>query len=308
MIITVTMNTAVDKAYVIEELKKGQVMRVKKCTNTPGGKGLNVARVIKCCGEESLATGFLGGHTGACIKDMLDAQQVQNDFSYTSSETRACINILESDGTSTELLEPGEPLGQEDVAGFISKFGKIIERCNVVTISGSVPEGVEIDIYEKLIGMAKARNKKVILDTSGMLLKEGIKAGPTMIKPNRDEIEALLGIRINGRDEVIEGAKKIQKMGIDLVAVSLGGDGALVVTKDAVFHGKPPKITTINTVGSGDSMVAAFAVGFERGYDITEMLRYAVAVSAANTLTMTTGNFQMEDMERIYREVAVERL
>jgi len=308
MIVTVTLNAAVDKAYVIEELKKGEVMRVIRCTNTPGGKGLNVARVIKSCGEEVLATGFLGGHTGAYVKDMLDEQQVPNDFFYTSGETRACINILESDGTSTELLEPGEPVDQEAVDGFIRKYEQIIASSNVVTMSGSVSAGVDTDIYARLIEMAKAKGKKVILDTSGVLLKNGVQAGPTMIKPNRDEIEALLGIKVQNRLEVIEGAKKLQSMGIDFVVVSLGAEGALVVTKDAVYHGQPPKIKTVNTVGSGDSMVAAFAVGLERGYEVEEMLRYAVAVSAANTLTMATGSFRTEDMERIYKDVVVTRL
>lgn len=308
MITTVTLNPAVDKAYVIEELKKGEVMRVMKCTNTPGGKGLNVARVAKSCGEKVLATGFLGGHTGDYIRDMLYEQQIPNDFHNTSAETRACINVLESDGTSTEFLEPGESLASEDVEAFVEKFEHILEKSDIITISGSVPKGVDTGIYARIIKMAKARNRKVILDTSGALLKEGIKAGPTMIKPNRDEIEALLDIQVNSREDVIERAKQLQEMGIEMVAVSLGADGALLVTKDAVFHGKPPKITTVNTVGSGDSMVAAFAVGLERGYGPEEMLRYAVAVSAANTLTMETGSFRSEDMEAIYKEVAVSRL
>lgn len=308
MIATVTMNASVDKAYVIDTLLVGEVTRVQKCTNTPGGKGLNVARVIKCCGEEVLATGLLGGHNGAYIKEMLDQEQIASDFLYTASESRCCINILEKDGTSTELLEPGESVSEKEVHEFVQKFEQMINRIDIVTISGSVPTGVNANIYSNLIKLIKEKGKKVILDTSGNLLKEGIHAGPTMIKPNKDEIEALLGMKVNNREKMIEGAKQLQGMGIDLVVVSLGAQGAILVSKNKVLHGQAPKIKTVNTVGSGDSMVAVFAVAMERGMDLEEMLRYAVAVSSANTLTMKTGSFHMEDMEKLYNKVVVQNL
>ena len=147
------------------------------------------------------------------------------------------------------------------------------------------------DIYAILIKMIKAKNKKVILDTSGDLLKEGIKALPTMIKPNSEEIENLLGVSINNREEVINSAIKLYKSGIELVVVSLGKDGALLVCKEGVYHGKPPKIKVVNTVGCGDSMVAAFAVAMERGYSNIDSLKYAISISAANAMTFSTGSF-----------------
>jgi tagatose 6-phosphate kinase len=308
MITTVTLNTSIDKAYVVDRLNKGEVMRVKQCTNTPGGKGLNVARVVKLCGEEVLATGIAGGFSGSYVEDMLKKQQVPCVFTHAAAETRSCINILESDGTSTELLEAGEPITQSELAEFFRKFKQLIDRSDVVTISGSMPKGVDTNVYAKLIKLVKDKKKKVILDTSGEYLKEGIKACPTMIKPNSDEIEALLGVPVKNREEIIAGAKKLQSLGIEMVVVSLGADGALVVTEDGVYHGKPPKLETVNTVGSGDSMVAALAVGLARGYDVEEALRYAVSVSAANTLTMTTGNFKEDDRKDIYEKVTVTRL
>lgn len=308
MITTVTLNAAIDKAYTIDHLNRGEVIRVIKCSNTPGGKGLNVARVIKLCGEEVQATGFLGGYNGAKVEEMLREQQVLSNFSHTTAETRICINVLDNDGTSTELLEPGELITKQEIDEFLTKFNQIIDKSDVITISGSVPKGIDTDIYATMVAMVKDKEKKVILDTSGMLLKEGIKAGPTMIKPNKDEIEALLGVSLNNQDELIESAKQLQRMGIEMVVVSLGANGALLVKKDAIYHGKPPKITPVNTVGSGDSMVAAFAVGLKRDYKDEDALRYAIAVSAANTLTMTTGNFRKEDMEEIYRNVVIEKL
>lgn len=308
MITTVTLNVAIDKAYVVDTLDKGHVMRVLKCTNTAGGKGLNVAKVAKLCGEEVLATGFVGGHAGAYVEDMLNAISVPNDFVHTANETRSCINILAADGSSTEFLEPGAPVTGKDVAEFLEKFASLVKTSDVLTISGSVPKGVDTDIYGKMIDLAKAQGKPILLDTSGELLKEGIWACPTMIKPNDDEIEALLGVPVTNKEEILAGAKKLHEMGIAYVVVSLGADGAMVVCREGVFHGRPPKIETVNTVGCGDSMLASFAVGFARGYTIEESLKFAVAVSAANALTMATGHFEKEDMEAIYPKVVVERV
>lgn len=308
MITTVTLNVAIDKAYVVDSMNKGEVMRVKTCSNTAGGKGLNVAKVVKLCKEEVLAAGFVGGHAGAYVEDLLKEQKVECRFVHTSGETRSCINVLAADGSSTEFLEPGEPVTEENVAQFLKEFDSIIEQSQVITISGSVPQGVPVDIYASLIKKIKAAGKKVILDTSGKLLENSISACPTMIKPNDDEIEALLGVPVTNTEEIIAGAKKLHEMGIEVVVVSLGGDGALVVTDKGVLHGKPPKIKVVNTVGCGDSMTAAFAVGFARGYEIEETLRYAVAVSAANAMNMRTGYFVQKDMEDILPQVEIKYL
>lgn len=305
MITTVTLNVAVDKAYVIGDFCQGEVMRVTKCTNTPGGKGLNVAKVAKLCGEEVLATGFVGGHAGAYVEDMLAEQNVPNDFVHTKNETRSCINVLAADGTSTEFLEPGAEVSEAEVEEFMAKFAQIVSKSDVITISGSVPKGVSTDVYQKMIEEAKKQNTPVLLDTSGKLLEEGIKSKPTMIKPNSDEIQALLGVSISNREQLIESGKKLQRGGIEYVVISLGGDGAFVITKDHVYHGQPAKIKPVNTVGCGDSMLAAFAVGIKRGYTIEEMLKYAVSVSSANALTMATGYFEEEDRKKMYEQVVV---
>ena len=295
MITTITLNVAVDKAYVIGKLTDHTVMRVNRCTNTAGGKGLNVAKVVHLCGEEVQATGFVGGFNGAYVEDMLKKQNIPNRFVHVQGETRSCINVLDEDGGSTEFLEPGEPIRPEEVQEFLDQFDDIIADSSVVTISGSVPKGVDVTMYAKLIEKIKAQGKKVVLDTSGALLKESIKACPTMVKPNTDEIEDLLGIKVNNHKDLVEGAKKLHEMGIPVVVVSLGGDGAFVVSDEGVFRGQPPKIEVVNTVGCGDSMTAAFAVAFARGLSVQEALRYAIAVSAANAMTMETGSFREED-------------
>lgn len=308
MITTITLNTAIDKAYVVKDFAKDSVTRVQTCTNTAGGKGLNVSKVIKLCGEDIIATGFVGGHAGAYVEDLLKEHAILTDFVHTQSETRSCINILASDGTSTEFLEPGAPVTLDEVNQLVQKLNDLIDKSDVITISGSVPKGVENTFYADLVTTIKEKGKQVILDTSGELLKNGIKACPTLIKPNSEELEALLGISIHNREEVIAAAKRLHETGIEYVVVSLGGDGALLICKEGVFHGKPPKITPVNTVGCGDSMVGAFAVSLARKLPIEEALRYSVAVSAANALTMATGSFKLNDMRNLLPDVIVNRL
>lgn len=309
MITTVTLNVSIDKAYKIKGcVESGKVIRVLECNNTAGGKGLNVSRVASLCGEEVLATGFVGGHCGALAEELLEKDNIKNKFTHVKSETRSCINILDENNVSTEFLEKGESISDEEINAFLDDFDKIIEDSNVIAISGSAPQGVPTNIYTTLINMIKAKNKKVILDASGDLLKEGIKALPTMIKPNSEEMENLLNVSINNEEEVIKNAIKLHESGIELVVVSLGSDGALLVCKEGVYHGKPPKIEVVNTVGCGDSMVAAFAVAMERGYSNIDSLKYAISISAANAMTFSTGSFNSEDVDNIFENTQINKI
>lgn len=306
MITTVTLNVSLDKAYRINTVvESGKVIRVSSCNNTAGGKGLNVSRVVDICGEKVLATGFVGGNIGNLVEELLEKDNIDNKFVHVKSETRNCINILDENNISTEFLESGEMIYDNEVEKFISEFDKIIDLSDVITISGSIPKGVPIDIYSTLIKMIKEKGKKVILDTSNQPLKEGIKALPTMIKPNSEEIEMLLGLSISNKTELLESAINLHKKGIELVVVSLGKDGALLVCDEGIYHGKPPKLEVVNTVGCGDSMVAAFAVGLSRGYSYKECLKYAISISAANAMSSSTGSFEKEMAEEIYDNVEI---
>jgi tagatose 6-phosphate kinase len=309
VIATVTLNVAIDKRYVIENFKLGTVMRVKECNYTAGGKGLNVSRVAKLMGEDVTATGFIGGHAGEYVAEKLGQTGVKSNFIKIDDESRSCINFFdEASGKQTEFLEPGANVKPEDIDKFLTKLPSIIEGSNVVAISGSVPRGVDTGIYADIIKIVKDKGKKVILDTSGELLKKGIKACPTMIKPNTDEIKALLGVEIDNRAQLIDAAKQLHDSGIPVVVISLGKDGALIVCDDGVFQGITPDIKVVNTVGCGDSMVAAFAVGFSRNYSIEDTIKTAMAVSTANALRVETGYFLQEDYDRLIKQVEVKKL
>lgn len=306
MITTITLNASVDKAYYMgKKIENGKVMRVKSVRNTAGGKGLNVARIVNLCGENVLATGLVGGYNGAYLESLLDEDGIHHDFDHIKGETRSCINILDDEYGSTEYLEPGCDVTEEEEQSFLNRFPTIIEQSSMVTISGSIPKGMSKDIYKTMILMAKNAGKQVILDTSGELLEKGIEASPTVVKPNKDEMEMLFHTKIENIDDVISNAKKIMNHGIPYVVISLGGDGALMLCEKGVFVGKPPKMEAVNTVGCGDSMVGALAVAFYRNYGPEKALQFAVAIASANALSPNTGNFDTETYQNLIQNIEV---
>ena len=305
MILTVTLNAAIDKRYVVEEFKVGEVNRVKECAYVPGGKGLNVSKPAAVAGAEVVATGFVGNYIEASLKDY----HVKSAFYHLESESRSCINIWdEKNCVQTEFLEPGFTVTESEFQGFLEEFKELVKQADMVAMSGSVPKGLDGTAYQKLVKVVKDAGKKVILDTSGKLLEMGIEACPTMIKPNIDEIRMLTGKECNEIGEIVEAAKEIHARGVEVVAVSLGADGSLAVSDEGVFRAIVPRIDAVNTVGCGDSMIAGFALGFAEGLGIEETLRKASAISAAAALREETGYFVMEDMQRLYPQIKIEKM
>lgn len=308
MITTVTLNTAVDKLYELGSLQVGKVNRVRKCHATAGGKGLNVSRIIRLLGEKVTATGFLGGYSGRYVEELLENDDIPHDFIPIMGETRTCINIIDDSGQSTEFLEPGTPVSPEEFERFIGTYRKLLLSSDVIVLSGSIPAGCPVDIYEKLIRTAKENNRLVILDASGESLKQGIRACPTMIKPNKDEIKDLLGAGASPSESAAEAAGRLREKGIRMPVISLGKYGAVIACSEGIFYGTPPDVCVKNTVGCGDAMVGALAVGLARGYSVEKLLRLALAVSAASAMCIQTGYFDMSDLQQIMDKGKIERL
>ena len=309
MILTVTLNTSIDKLYMLNELAPYTVMRVMEVQNTAGGKGLNVSRVAAQLGEPVTAMGFVGGFIGQYFESLITQPEIRKAFTHVAAETRSCINGWDmAKGKSTEYLEPGAPVTAAEVARFYVDFAHELPNASVVTISGSIPGGVPKDCYEALIRMCHEAQKPVLLDSSGELLRSAVKALPSFIKPNTDEIGQLTKQPHSTREEQIQAAVRLHKSGIPTVVVSLGEDGALVACEQGVYWGKPPRIEPKNTVGCGDSMVAGFAVGMARKLPIEEQIRTAVAVSAANALSMSTGGYDPRDYQSLLPRVDIQRI
>ncbi len=314
MILTVTLNAAIDKRYVVENFEEGEVNRVLECEYVPGGKGLNVSKPLALAGADVTATGFVGGYAGEYICSRLKDYKVKDGFYRVEAESRSCINIWDSvKKKQTEFLEPGFTIEEKDWKGFEEKFKELCKDADIVTMSGSVPKGLDSSAYKKLIEIGKGMGKKMILDTSGKLLTESVEAIPYMIKPNIDEIAMLTGsdIKIDDPDffnVVIKAAKKVQEKGVAIVAVSLGADGSVMVCDDGVFRAIVPRVDAVNTVGCGDSMIAGFALGLSEGLSPEETLRKASAISAASAMTEVTGYVRMEDMKDLIDKIRIEKI
>lgn len=306
MIAALTLNVSIDRHYVVSNDRHGAVNRVAECTYTAGGKGLNVARVIHALGEDVVAGGIAGGYSGQYIRHCLDEEGIQHRFTLGAGESRSCINISDmATGAQTEYLEPGMQVSEAEYEAFLRDFDELTERCDVLTMSGSLPKGLASNVYAKLISHAAAVGKKVLLDTSGAALTDSLDSKPYYIKPNEDEIKMLTGCDIQDEKALADAALRVYNRGVRLVTVSMGSRGAMLVCAEGVIRGVPPKIRALNTVGCGDSMTAAFAVAVERGLAPKEAMRFAIAVSAASALNEGTGGLRLSDLEQIQPGVQV---
>ena len=306
MITTVTLNPAIDTRYFIEDFKEGKLFRAEKTIKSPGGKGLNVTKVLKQLDADVVATGIIGGKNGEWIQENLKKMDIKEEFYVSSAETRVCIAVL-AKHSETEILESGEELTDSDLRAFEKKFMELVEKSDVITMSGSLPKGMEAGYYQKLVELVNRKGKKVILDTSGKSLLEGVKGKPYLIKPNFDELEYVLGESIDGRDKIKKAVEKLKNLGAQNVLVSLGGEGAIYFGGE-ILKITIPKIKIHNTVGSGDSSVAGFAKGLDDGLELNEILKLSMACGMSNAQSMETGRVIPEDVKEFMENITIETL
>ena len=306
MITTVTLNPAIDTRYFIEDFKEGRLFRAEKTIKSPGGKGLNVTKVLRQMDADVVATGIIGGKNGEWIQENLKKMDIKEEFYVSSAETRVCIAVL-AKHSETEILESGEELTDSDLRAFEKKLMELVEKSDVITMSGSLPKGMEAGYYQKLVELINRKGKKVILDTSGKSLLEGVKGKPYLIKPNFDELEYVLGESIDGRDKIKKAVEKLKNLGAQNVLVSLGGEGAIYFGEE-ILKITIPKIKIHNTVGSGDSSVAGFAKGLDDSLELNEILKLSMACGMSNAQSMETGRVIPEDVKEFMENISIEVL
>lgn len=299
MILAVNLNAAVDKTYVISDFRLGHANRIDAVRALAGGKGNNVARAAIGLGRRVLVTGFAGGNNGRFIIERLASDGIPADYQPIGQESRICIAIPgASGGHSTELLEPGPVISQAEAAAFKQKFRGLVGQAKVVTFSGSLPRGLESSYYADLISIARDAGCRTILDTQ---------AHPDVIKPNREELERLLGMPLIDHRGVARAIRKIAPE-VGLVLASMGEEGAVAGTAEAAWLANVPPVKAVNAVGSGDAMVAAMAAALEANLSTESALALAVAAGAANTLTLGAGQLRTADVEQLKALAVVERI
>lgn len=312
MILTLTMNPSIDMSYHLDNLRIDDVNRVNNVSKTAGGKGLNVSRVIKLMGYDLLASGFNGGYFGKFLEEKLNEDNIKHDFVPINSEIRNSIALLHDSGQQTEILEAGPKITATERQNFLDYFEKNIVNFTVVTISGSLPSGLEKDFYSKLIGIANSHDVKVLLDTSGdalatSLMPENI---PYLIKPNEAEISQLLGIDYSS-DKINYEILKSNLMNttfdkVEWVVVSLGAAGAFVKSGNKFYKALIPKINVANPVGSGDSTLAGLAIGISENMTIEDTIKTAMTTGMLNTMSQKTGFIDKKLFSTYFDKVYVE--
>jgi tagatose 6-phosphate kinase len=323
MIVTVTLNAAWDKTYFVFGLRRGGTHAVSEVRACPGGKGVNVARVVKALGGEVVATGFAGGATGRAITEGLAAEGIAAAFYPVAAESRATLAVVDgSGGGVTEFREPGPRITLEEFGRFLEHLEGLLTGAAYCILSGSLPPGLGPDAYAQAIRLAERCGVRTVLDSSGPALAEGLLARPFMIKPNVEEASELahsLGMPLSGKDgdgspldpdpiPAATGLARYLAARAERVTLTLGAHGAVTSSEGRLWHAMVRLGRVRNPVGSGDALAAGMVVALERGDDPGEALAQGVAAGAANALTETAGLVRLEDVRRLRTEVKIRRL
>ncbi|MDQ8738874.1 1-phosphofructokinase [Paenibacillus sp. LHD-38] len=300
-VITVTLNPALDKTVTVDQFEYGGLNRIKEMRTDAGGKGINVAKVLKLFDIDVNALGFTAGYQGQVICDQLEKLGVHSAMIEAAGETRINLKMVdESTKLTTELNEQGFEVDAPLLEKFRELFKTKAAEASIIVLGGSLPPGTPSDYYRSLIESARALGIKTILDADGEALALGVEASPFAIKPNIHELEALLGERLGSMEEVIRGARILIDRGIEYVLVSMGAEGSLLVNQTEAVRASPFPIVPVSTVGAGDSMVAAMVYSFLEGKSIEETARWT---SAAGTITASKPGTQVCTLHEVMESV-----
>lgn len=302
MILTVTLNAALDVTYPVASLVPHSTHRVESPSARAGGKGVNVARVLHGAGEPVLATGLAGGVTGALIRADLRTAGVPEAMVYLAGESRRTVAVVAADtGDATLFNEPGPRVSDAEWAAFLAAYDDLAGRADVVVCSGSLPPGVATDAYAELV--TRAGDVPVIVDASGPSLVAAAAAGAALLKPNLPEAVATTG----QQDPVVAG-RTLRDHGADAVVVSAGADGLVAVTRDGSWRATPPAPLPGNPTGAGDASVAALAAGLRTGIDWPARLCAAVAWSAGAVAAPLAGDVDATTRDRTADAVRIKEI
>lgn len=303
MIYTITLNPSIDYIVEVDDLKLGRLNRMNRDLKLPGGKGINVSRVLNQLGAGNTAIGFLGGFTGRFINDKLQEDQIQTDFVTIADDTR--INIKLKHGDETEINGLGPAIREEEAAQLLQKLSSL-QKGDIVVLSGSIPPSLGTDFYDRLIQVCKQTGAEFVIDTTGPALMEALVHKPLLVKPNHHELAELFGVTIETREELVLYGRKLLEAGAKQVLISMAGDGALLITGSDVYHASVPKGMVKNSVGAGDSMIGGFVGTYVLHGDILEAFRTGVASGSATAFSddLATREF----IEQLRGEVTITKL
>lgn len=303
MIYTCTITPSLDYTTYLDEFHPGALNRTSDVYYYPGGKGINVSRVLSRLGVENVALGFAGGFVGDYIKGFLENESIQTDFIETEEITR--INVKIKADQETELNGPGPNINTEQQKALLQKVS-MMEKEDWFVLAGSLTESIPLTFFEEMAELCMDKGVHFVLDTSGPALKGLIHKKPFLIKPNEEELGELFDTKITCKQEALHYARKLVEQGVQHVVVSMGGNGALLVTEDLAIFAEAPKGEVVNTVGAGDSLVSGFLASYVKEENAIEAFRYGVASGSATAFR--SDLCEKEDVEILLNQIKISPL
>jgi len=305
-IATVTLNPAIDQTVSVDNFQAGTVNRTLSSRLDAGGKGVNVASFLADYGLEVAVTGFLGEENAELFERHFARKKIEDCFIRMPGETRVNIKIMdERNQETTDLNTPGKAPGEDDINRLSEQVKALAESCEWIVLSGNLPPGLPSNSYADLIQSIKMKNRQIVLDTSSDALVEGLKAGPRIIKPNIDELGHLIGRELSDLTDVHSAARSLLNEDVQVVVISMGGDGALFVKESESLLAVPPSVTLKSTVGAGDAMVAGLVAGSVKNLSLADCARLATAFSLSAITRVGRDLPAREEIESYQKQIVI---
>lgn len=308
MIVTFTMNPAIDRTLLVPDFEPGKVNHVATTIIDAGGSGVNVCRALKVMGTDSMTCGFIAGKNGRFIKDYLTSLAIPCDFVDVPGETRINIKIVDHNGVHTDINESGFEIHESDFNRLKERMTQYVRRDNSIVLCGSTPPNLPVEQYGQICQIISTRGCELFLDTSGKLLLEGLKAKPVFVKPNVQELEATLGERFASHEDICRGARELIGLGAQNVVVSMGAEGAIFMNSAQSCFVQAPKVPVRGPVGAGDVMTAGILHARLNRMDFETTACYAVAAASASVTVEGTRMAQRRDILKLFSGLRAVRI
>jgi 1-phosphofructokinase family hexose kinase len=312
MIVTVTLNAAIDRTVAVPNFQLGRRHRAVESRTVAGGKGINVARALSRLGRPAIAAGFAGGPTGHRLLEQLRGESVLTDFTWIAGETRINLAVIDpTSGEQTEINERGPAVSPEEVEAFVARLGYLASGARLCVIAGTLPPGAGGDLYARLVDELRDRDVSTILDAEGEAMLAGLRAGGAIVTPNEREAEELVGQEFGDRQDLVHGLSELVRLGAREAAITRP-DGCVAAigegSEQRFVEVRTEPLEPVSTVGSGDAFLAGYAAARYEGRPAEDCLAYGVACGAESTQHFGAGVVDRNQVERLLGEVHVQDL
>jgi 1-phosphofructokinase family hexose kinase len=309
LIVTVTLNPAVDEEFVVPEFRPGKWFRTSNVNRSPGGKGINVSYMLSQAGYQSVAMGFLAGFNGEYVRDALRRLRITTNFVHVQGDTRANVYIVDEVGhVETGIAEGGPYVPEEALARFLVNYERMLGRARIVVLGGSLPPGVPQDIYRDLVDRAKSRGIPTLLDAAGPPLMTAIESGPTFARIDHRFMARVAGVSLTSLDNLIEVVSRVHDYGVEWAVASYRSYGAVFFAPEGIFLAEYERRGIVSLFGADDALVAGFIMAREEKMDTEGTIRMAMACAWENSLHVDKGLRSRSEIEKLIPMVKVEKL